>query len=209
MNATFGFCPERAAMSAARGRKHDKCVLLQGDEMAVEAPMAAGQDFPPAGDGWAKIRAADADREHMAGLLGTAYTEGRLTKDEYDDRLESAWSARTYADLNQLVTDLPVRAPVPVDVAPATVAPVAKANGLAVASLVCGLGQFVVGPFATVPAILFGHMAMNQIKQTGEQGKGLALGGLVLGWGAVALGIILMFAVMTVAAGTHGAAPTP
>jgi hypothetical protein len=179
--------------------------------MGVEAPMAAGEDIPPAGDGWAKIRAADADREHMAGILGNAYTEGRLTKDEYDARLDAAWSARTYADLNQLVTDLPVPAPVPVpvDAGPATVAPAAKANGLAVASLVFGFAQFMVGPAATVPAIVFGHMARNQIKQTGEQGAGLALAGLVLGWGAVALGIILMFAVMTVAAGTHGAVPPP
>jgi Domain of unknown function (DUF1707)/Domain of unknown function (DUF4190) len=177
--------------------------------MAVEAPMAAEEDIPPAGDGWAKIRAADADREHMAGLLGTAYTEGRLTKDEYDARLDAALSARTYADLNQLVTDLPVRAPVPVDTGSATVAPVAKANGLAVASLLFGFAQFLVGPVATVPAIVLGHMARNQIKQTGEQGAGLALAGLVLGWGAVALGIILMFAVMIVAAGTHGAVQTP
>ena len=171
--------------------------------------MSAGEGIPSAGDGWARMRAADADRDHMAGLLGTAYTEGRLTKDEYDARLEAAWSARTYADLNQLVTDLPVQAPVPVDAGPATVASVAKANGLAVASLACGVSQFLVGPVATLPAILLGHMARNQIKQTGEQGAGLALAGLVLGWGAVALGIILMLTVMTVAAGTHGAVQTP
>jgi hypothetical protein len=66
-----------------------------------------------------------------------------------------------------------------------------------------------VGPVATLPAIVLGHMARNQIKQTGEQGAGLALAGLVLGWGALALGIILMFAVMSVAAGTHGAVPPP
>lgn len=171
--------------------------------------MSAGEDIPSAGDGWAKMRAADADREHMSGLLGTAYTEGRLTKDEYDARLEDAFSARTYADLNQLVTDLPVQAPVPVDAGPATVAPVTKANGLAVASLVFGFAQFMVGPAATVPAIVLGHMARNQIKQTGEQGAALALAGLVLGWGAVALGIILMLTLMTVAAGTHGAVQTP
>ena len=40
-------------------------------------------------------------------------TEGGLSKDEYDARLDSALSARTYADLDQVVTDLPV--------APATV----------------------------------------------------------------------------------------
>src|ERR1700730_12740561 len=99
--------------------------------MGVEAPMAAAEDVPPAGDGWAKIRAADADREHMAGILGNAYTEGRLTKDEYDAGLEAAWSARAYAHVTQLGPDLPVQAPVPVpaDVGPATVAPAAKANG--------------------------------------------------------------------------------
>ena len=107
------------------------------------------------------------------------------------------------------MTDLPVQAPVPVEAEPAAVAPVAKANGLAVASLACGLAQFLVGPVATVPAILLGHMARNQIKQTGEQGAGLALAGLVLGWSSVALGIILMLAVMTVAARTHGAVQAP
>jgi hypothetical protein len=86
---------------------------------------------------------------------------------------------------------------------------VAKANGLAVASLVFGFSQFLVGPVATLPAILLGHMARNQIKQTGEQGAALALAGLVLGWGAVALGVILMLTLMTVAAGTHGAVQTP
>ena len=43
----------------------------------------------------------------MAGILGTAYSEGRLSKHEYDARLESALSARTYADLDRIVTDLP------------------------------------------------------------------------------------------------------
>ena len=47
-----------------------------------------------------KMRAADADRDRVAGFLNTAYTEGRLSKDEYDSRLDSALSARTYADLD-------------------------------------------------------------------------------------------------------------
>jgi hypothetical protein len=36
-----------------------------------------------------KMRAADADRDRVVGLLNTAYTEGRLSKDEYD----AAWTA--------------------------------------------------------------------------------------------------------------------
>ena len=75
--------------------------------------MAAGNGYRAAGGEPEKMRAADADRDRVVGLLNTAYTEGRLSKDEYDARLDSALSARTYADLDQVVTDLPV--------APATV----------------------------------------------------------------------------------------
>ena len=135
-----------------------------------------------AADEQGKMRAADADRDHVVEILSTAYSEGRLSKDEYDARLESALSARTFADLDQLVTDLPA--------ARATaVTPVAKTNGLAIASLACGLAQFVFGPLTAIPAIVFGHVARYQIKRTGEQGAGLALAGLILGWAAAILGI--------------------
>jgi hypothetical protein len=151
-----------------------------------------------------QLRAADADRDQVAGILGVAYTEGRLSRDEYDARLEAALSARTYADLDQVVTDLPARSDVDGPVAgPVNVVPAARTNGYAIASLACGLGQFAVGPLATIPAIVFGHMAMNRIRRTGEQGTGLALAGLVLGWGAVIFGIIV--AVIAIVAGMHAA----
>ena len=57
---------------------------------------------------------------------------------------------------------------------------------------------------ATIPAIVLGHVARHQIKRTGEQGAGLALAGLVLGWVAVILGIVLLVVALTVAAGMHG-----
>jgi hypothetical protein len=155
------------------------------------------------------MRAADADRDRVAGLLNSAYIEGRLSKDEYDARLESALSAHTYADLDQVVADLPsvpgtVVAPV---ARTTTVAPVAKANGLAIASLACGVAQLMFGPLATIPAIVFGHVARSQIRRTGEQGAGLALAGLILGWGAVILGIVLVAAGLAISAGMHGTAP--
>jgi hypothetical protein len=157
--------------------------------------MVAGEGKLTADDGRARLRAADVDREQVAGILGTAFTEGRLTKDEYDDRLEGAWSSRTYGELDQLLTDLPVRANFDDPAAVSTeLVPAGKTNGYAVASLVCGLSQFLVGPLAAIPAIAFGHAARNQIKQTGEQGAGLALAGLILGWGAAAFSLILMIA---------------
>jgi hypothetical protein len=171
--------------------------------MALEAPMATRAGDSLAGGGRGEIRAADTDRDRVAGILGTAYGEGRLSKEEYDARLEAALSARTYADLDQVVTDLPVPAVAPPVARQAAVTPAAKVNGFAIASLACGLGQFMVGPLATIPAIVFGHMARNQIRRTGEQGAGLALAGLVLGWGAVILGILLI-AALAAATGMHG-----
>jgi hypothetical protein len=146
------------------------------------------------------MRAGDADRDRVVEILKLAYSEGRLSKDEYDGRLEHALSARTYADLDQLVTDLPV--PRTATVTP--MAPVAKTNGFAIASLACGLGQLMFGPLATIPAIVFGHMARGQIKRTGERGAGLALAGLILGWAAVVLGILLVVAGLAVSVRMQG-----
>ena len=164
--------------------------------------MAAGHGYPAASGGRGMMRAADADRDSVVEFLQHAYSEGRLSKDEYDVRMGRALAARTYADLDQVVTDLPVaRAP--------KVTPVAKTNGFAIASLVCGLGQFMFGPLATIPAIVFGHMARSQIRRTGEQGAGLALAGLILGWAAVVLGVlVIVFGLALFAGMSTSGAPT-
>jgi Domain of unknown function (DUF1707)/Domain of unknown function (DUF4190) len=168
--------------------------------------MAAGLGYPAADGRRGQMRAADTDRDRVVGFLSTAYGEGRLTKDEYDDRLESALVARTYADLDRLVADLPAASAA---VLPAPVRPpvVARTNGLAVASLACGIAQFAFGPLGTIPAIVLGHMARSQIRRTGEQGAGLALAGLILGWGAVILGVIVIAIGLGVAARTGSPAP--
>jgi hypothetical protein len=57
------------------------------------------------------IRAADADREAVAERLRLAVDEGRLTLFEYDERLQGAYQAQTYGDLDRLLADLP--GPVP------------------------------------------------------------------------------------------------
>ena len=142
-----------------------------------------------------KMRAADADRDRMVERLNMAYSEGRLSKDEYDGRLENAFSARTYADLDRLVTDLPaMRATVRTEVT--------NTNELAIASLACGLVQLMSGPVLAIPAIVFGHVARRQIKRTGEQGADLALAGLILGWAALILTIFLVVGLAM--SGIHG-----
>jgi len=61
----------------------------------------------PQGDG--HLRASHIDREHAVSMLKAAFVQGRLTKDEFDSRVGQALSARTYAELDVLAADLPVR----------------------------------------------------------------------------------------------------
>lgn len=53
------------------------------------------------------LRVGDAERESTAALLRRHATEGRLRLDELDERLGLAYGAKTAADLNQLLVDLP------------------------------------------------------------------------------------------------------
>jgi DUF1707 SHOCT-like domain len=53
------------------------------------------------------LRASDDDREQTANRLRYAAAEGRLHADELEDRLAAAFSAKTYGELDALVSDLP------------------------------------------------------------------------------------------------------
>jgi hypothetical protein len=57
-----------------------------------------------------ELLASDADRERVAERLRGAAGEGRLTPAELEERLEGAFSARTEAELEPLVADLPAPA---------------------------------------------------------------------------------------------------
>ncbi len=54
------------------------------------------------------ILASDKERESVVDVLRDAYTEGRLTLWEFDERMSAAYAARTWGDLRQLTGDLPV-----------------------------------------------------------------------------------------------------
>jgi len=54
------------------------------------------------------VRASDADRERIVEQLRQHTAEGRLTMDEFDQRMSAAYEAKTYGDLAQLTRDLPV-----------------------------------------------------------------------------------------------------
>jgi len=141
------------------------------------------------------MRATDADREGVHTMLQAAYADGRLTWDEFDARSTSLMEAKTYDQLGALTADL--RQPVPYRPGrpPAVTQPT---NQMAVASLVCGIGQIFFWFLAGVPAIVFGHVARRQIRQTGEAGSGMATAGLALGYVGVLAPIVVLLIIAVV-----------
>jgi hypothetical protein len=60
----------------------------------------------------APLRASDLDREIIHRVLGEAFADGRLDREEYDERSASALGARTLGELPPIVSDLvPARGP--------------------------------------------------------------------------------------------------
>ncbi len=53
------------------------------------------------------LRIGDADRERAQARLADHYAAGRLDKDEYNERLDQIWAARTRAELTPVFRDLP------------------------------------------------------------------------------------------------------
>jgi len=54
-----------------------------------------------------RIRASDADRERTAALLREHHAQGRLTPEEFNERLDRAFEAKTIGDLDALLADMP------------------------------------------------------------------------------------------------------
>jgi hypothetical protein len=57
------------------------------------------------------MRAGDGDRKAVADQLKSALDEGRLDLSEYDERLQKTYAAKTFADLDGLLDDLPGTVP--------------------------------------------------------------------------------------------------
>jgi hypothetical protein len=172
------------------------------------------------GYGYGYVRATDEDRERVRIVLADAHAQGRLSWGEFDSRTNALMNAQTYDQLASLTADLPGAMPAGPPpgaypgpaYAPAQnyggyqVAGYAPTNGLAIASLVCGLTQFLGFWIVTgIPAIIMGHIARKQIKLSGQQGDGMALAGLILGYIGLVLGIIGIVLIIAVGfAVTHG-----
>ena len=70
-------------------------------------------------------------------------------------------------------------------------------DGLATASLVCGICGFILGPLTGIPAIITGHMALARAKKAGTAGDGKAIAGLILGY--ISTVLILLVGILAAA----------
>lgn len=81
-----------------------------------------------------------------------------------------------------------------------------RTNGLSIASLVLSIvGLLWILPFVgSVAGAIMGHISLNQIKRTGDNGRGMALAGIIVGWAGVGLFVIgmLFFIFVVFAAST-------
>jgi Domain of unknown function (DUF4190) len=82
--------------------------------------------------------------------------------------------------------------------------PTSPTNGLAIASLVLGIAGlvFYVCGIASILALVFGYMAKGQIDQSGgtQQGRGMAIAGIIMGWIGVAILVIFWVVIIIVGA---------
>ncbi|MER0245641.1 DUF1707 and DUF4190 domain-containing protein [Streptomyces sp. HSW2009] len=150
------------------------------------------------------MRASHADRERAVDVLKAGFAEGRLPQPEYEQRITRAYQAQTYGELQVLVGDLP-QGPVPqVQFTPRPVAPAVpqtflpvppRTNSSATGALVCGILGTMVG-ITAIPAVVLGHKARAEIRRSGEQGDGMAVAGLVLGYLVIGFVALLVAAVV-------------
>ncbi|WP_018528340.1 MULTISPECIES: DUF1707 and DUF4190 domain-containing protein [unclassified Streptomyces] len=164
--------------------------------------------WPPHQSQQPSMLAAHSDRERAVDVLRAGFAEGRLQQPEYEKRVERAYQARTVAELSTLVADLPQgptpQQQMPMAHVPQTFRPMppAPTNGKAIGALACGVGTFFSGGITAIPAVILGHMARGEIRRTREQGDGMAVGGLVLGWLWIGLWAFILVIALLASAGS-------
>ncbi|MFI7540210.1 DUF1707 domain-containing protein [Actinoplanes sp. NPDC049599] len=102
-----------------------------------------------------EMRAGDSERQQVADRLKAALDEGRLDLHEYDERLGQTYAAKTYGELDRLLTDLP--GPIPAQQSrvepyqpPAAPAPAAEVGQVAKPG-----GPPFLGPYGGVVVVCF------------------------------------------------------
>ncbi|NYE20289.1 DUF4190 domain-containing protein [Microbacterium immunditiarum] len=69
--------------------------------------------------------------------------------------------------------------------------PQRRTNSLAIVSLIAGIAGLTLVPFiGSIVGVITGHMSLSQLKTSGEEGRGIALGGLITGYVGIGLAVL-------------------
>src|SRR5271156_6568963 len=108
MSLTGAQRPSDGSSDLASTRRNGQTVPM------ADLPVPETPPPPPGGGGGLTQRVADADRDRTVTQLREHVVEGRLTLDEFSERVGLAFQARTRGDLLAVMADLP-QAPLPGD----------------------------------------------------------------------------------------------
>jgi hypothetical protein len=138
------------------------------DNPATDAPGEARMTMDR------QLRVSDVERQAAADLLGAAMADGRLDMAEYDRRIALAYGAVTYADLDQLFTDLPRP---PYRAMPAVPASAAFARPVGTVGQVRGTGLQMLLFFVTLG--IWGYVYYFQAHDEMKRHAGTGIGGVL------------------------------
>lgn len=131
---------------------------------------------------------SDQEREYTVGLLRRHWLTGRLTSEEFEQRVGEAWQARSASDLWGALRWLPVE-----DAPPARRA----GGGTAVCSLVVGLIGLMLTPLflVSLPISISAWALGRSARRSGSCGvPGVAIAGEVLGIAGAGLSLMMLAA---------------
>jgi hypothetical protein len=77
--------------------------------------------------------------------------------------------------------------------------PSRRTNGLAIASLVSSIAGLATCGIGSIVGVVLGHIAVGQVKRSGEEGRGLAIAGLAVGYGVLALVLLYILFLVIIA----------
>ena len=174
------FCPMCGAPNADEDVYCGNCgAALTPDEAPAEASVQAAE-----GSAAATTAEGDALPEAVEEIV-----EETAAEEFVEPQADESWPEPP--EEREIAPAVPPPPPAPQ--APVRPAPSLPTSGLAVASLVLGIGGLTILPLlGSILAIIFGYMARKDIRsRPGElSGDGLALAGIVMGWIAVGLSVL-------------------
>ena len=162
------------------------------DAPPPKAPKAAASKAAPASKGTAASKPAAASKTAASKAASPAKTA--------PPPVPPAPAAPSAPAAAQTPPPSPMQAPQPYGYAayPPQYGP--RTNALAIVSLVSSLVGLVVWFLAPIAGIITGHIALGQIKRTGEAGQGMAMAGLIIGYVLTGLSVLLVIGYIIVIA---------